>query len=144
MSFQPQTPFPKSRGDIVRSGDWNDLITEVQRLDTAKVERAGDVINGSLTVAGALAIGIKDRPKIPLSVNTGTADDSPLFSLGTLNNEDFLSVFSGRRSNQLPFIAWKRGDLRLGMATTVDGGGFAEKFRITATGNVGIGTSPEA
>ena len=64
----------------------------------------------------------------------------PFFSLGTLNNEDFLSVFGGRRGNQSPFVAWKRGDLRFGMASSADGQGFVERMRITSAGNVGIGT----
>ena len=82
MVFQPQAPFPKSRGDTIRSGDWNDLIGEVQRLDTAKVERAGDTISGSLTVAGVLGVGVREPPRIPLAVNTGAPDDAPLFFVG--------------------------------------------------------------
>jgi len=57
MAFSPDLPFPKSAGDQIRSKDWNDLIAETKRLDTAKVERAGDAITGPLSVAGALAIG---------------------------------------------------------------------------------------
>lgn len=57
MAFTPDLPFPKSAGDPLRSKDWNDLVNETKRLDTAKVERAGDAITGALSVAGALAIG---------------------------------------------------------------------------------------
>jgi hypothetical protein len=57
MAFTPDLPFPKSAGDQIRSKDWNDLVVETKRLDTAKVERAGDAITGPLSVAGALAIG---------------------------------------------------------------------------------------
>lgn len=57
MAFTPDLPFPKSAGDPLRSKDWNDLVTETQRLDTAKLERAGDAITGSLSIAGALAVG---------------------------------------------------------------------------------------
>jgi hypothetical protein len=57
MAFTPDLPFPKSAGDSIKSKDWNDLVTETRRLDTAKVERAGDAITGSLSVAGALAVG---------------------------------------------------------------------------------------
>jgi len=56
MAFTPDLPFPKSAGDAIRSKDWNDLITETKRLDTAKVERAGDTITGPLTVAAALRV----------------------------------------------------------------------------------------
>ena len=57
MPFTPDVPFPKSAGDPIRSKDWNDLVTEARRLDTAKVERAGDAITGPLSIAGALAVG---------------------------------------------------------------------------------------
>lgn len=57
MAFTPDVPFPKSAGDPIRSKDWNDLVNEAKRLDTAKVERAGDAITGGLTIAGALAVG---------------------------------------------------------------------------------------
>lgn len=57
MAFTPDLPFPKSAGDAIRSKDWNDLVKEAQRLDAAKVERAGDAITGPLSIAGALAVG---------------------------------------------------------------------------------------
>jgi hypothetical protein len=57
MPITPDLPFPKNAGDPIRSKDWNDLVTETQRLDTAKVNRAGDAITGPLTIAGALAVG---------------------------------------------------------------------------------------
>lgn len=57
MPITPDAPFPKSAGDAIKSKDWNDLVTETQRLDTAKVNRAGDAITGPLTIAGALAVG---------------------------------------------------------------------------------------
>ena len=58
MPITPDLPFPKSPGDPIRSKDWNDLVVETQRLDTAKVDRAGDAITGPLSVAGALAVGM--------------------------------------------------------------------------------------
>src|SRR5512141_1757638 len=67
MPITPDLPFPKSAGDAIRSKDWNDLVTETQRLDNAKVNRTGDAISGTLTIAGAL--GIKTTaPKAPLHV----------------------------------------------------------------------------
>jgi hypothetical protein len=57
MPITPDLPFPKGAGDAIRSKDWNDLVTETQRLDNAKVNRAGDAITGPLTIAGALAVG---------------------------------------------------------------------------------------
>ena len=60
MPITPDLPFPKSAGDSIRSKDWNDLLTETLRLDTAKVDRAGDAITGSLSIAGALHAGNSD------------------------------------------------------------------------------------
>jgi hypothetical protein len=66
-------------------------------------------------------------------VQTGGADQSPLLALNTPNNEDFLSIFGGRRSSQLPFVAWKRGDLRVGTATSPAGTGFKELLRVNSS-----------
>lgn len=58
MAFTPDQPFPKSPGNPIMAKDWNDAIGEVQRLDTAKVNRAGaDSLAGPLTIANALAVG---------------------------------------------------------------------------------------
>jgi hypothetical protein len=65
MTLKPQPPFPKSRGDTVRSTDWNDLVTEVVNLDDVKVNRAGDTMTGPLTVAGALGIGVAAATDTP-------------------------------------------------------------------------------
>lgn len=58
MPLTPDLPFPKAAGHAIRSKDWNDAVTEVQRLDNAKVNRAGaDAMAGPLTIAAALAVG---------------------------------------------------------------------------------------
>ena len=59
MPITPVAPFPKSRGDTVRSTDWNQVVTEVQRLDTAKVNKAGDTMTGALIAnAGLTSNGV--------------------------------------------------------------------------------------
>lgn len=133
MAFLPQPPFPKSRGDTIRSTDWNDLIVEVQRLDNNKVNRTGDTINGSLSVTGTMGIGTTPDPAFSLRMQTAGADNAPLLALGTPNSEDFLSLFGGRRGSQLPFVAWKRGDLRVGTATAANGTGFTEIVRVNSS-----------
>lgn len=57
MPFTPDAPFPKTAGQSIRSKDWNDLVVETQRLDTAKVNRTGDAMTGPLTIAAALGVG---------------------------------------------------------------------------------------
>src|SRR5262245_11502675 len=96
MPFTPQTPFPKSRGDTVRSGDWNDAITEIQRLDTAKVNRAGDIIAGGLTIDGAAA-------------NAGARD--PALNLGG-GGEALTSTRTGAQ-NRYGIDLWTNSQARL-------------------------------
>lgn len=57
MPFTPDAPFPKMAGQSIRSKDWNDLVAETQRLDSAKINRAGDAMTGPLTIAAALGVG---------------------------------------------------------------------------------------
>lgn len=61
MPLAPDAPFPKQAGNPIRSKDWNDLVTEVQRLDNAKLNKAGGAMTGALTIAAALntpALGV--------------------------------------------------------------------------------------
>ena len=70
MPFTPDAPFPKGRGDGLRSKDWNDLVNEVLRIDADKmnqdevqqltqdrVSKAGDAMQGPLTIDGNLGVG---------------------------------------------------------------------------------------
>jgi Chaperone of endosialidase len=77
MPITPDLPFPKSSGDAIRSKDWNDLVTETQRLDNAKVNRSGDTITGTLTIAGALGIGTA-TPSVALEIDKGATNDVAL------------------------------------------------------------------
>lgn len=55
MAYQPGPPFPKVRGNAIRSADWNEAVTEVARLEQAKLDRAGGTLSGNLTVTGTLS-----------------------------------------------------------------------------------------
>ncbi|MFH1319915.1 MAG: hypothetical protein ABII90_04580 [Bacteroidota bacterium] len=90
--------------------------------------------------SGYVGIGTED-PGTQLEVNSGGADVAPIFAISTPSAADFVSIFGGRNSNQLPFIAWRRGSFRFATATTFGGGTFSEKMRITESGDVGIGTA---
>lgn len=108
MAFAPDLPFPKSAGDQIRSKDWNDVVNESKRLDTAKVERAGDAIAGPLSVAGALAVG-----------KTSAAATAKLDVAGDLRVNDSNVLFRGG-SDQGHGLGWF-GSTKLFAATNVDG-----------------------
>jgi hypothetical protein len=53
----PYTPQPKVPGDLIRSTDWNEAMTEIVRLDASKLNITGGTISGPLTVGSNLGIG---------------------------------------------------------------------------------------
>jgi hypothetical protein len=55
MVYTPDPPFPKVRGNAIRSADWNGAVAEVARLEQAKLDRAGGTVSGNLTVTGNLS-----------------------------------------------------------------------------------------
>jgi hypothetical protein len=55
MAYAPATPFPKGRGDSIRSADWNEAMNELIRLETAKFDKTGGTISGNLTVTGTIS-----------------------------------------------------------------------------------------
>ena len=143
MPFTPEPPFPKSRGDTIRSLDWNNLINEVIRLDTDKVNKAGDAMTGPLSVSGNFGIGTA-TPKVDLEINSNGPDDAPLLGVSTPDSADFIALSGGRQGNQQPHLVWRRGALRMGTANTYGGQAFSEKLRIMETGNVGLGVAAPA
>ncbi|RPJ00335.1 MAG: hypothetical protein EHM39_05015, partial [Chloroflexi bacterium] len=61
-------PIPQNPGDIIKAQDWNEAMTEVVRLETAKLNLTGGAVNGSLTVSGSLGVGSATAPNRPLTV----------------------------------------------------------------------------
>jgi len=57
MPLQPDPPFPKTRGNAIRSEDWNEAVNEVVRLDQAKLNQTGGTVSGNLAVTGNLSSG---------------------------------------------------------------------------------------
>jgi hypothetical protein len=57
MPLRPDQPFPKTRGNPIRAKDWNDAVTEVIRLDGAKLNQTGGTVGGNLAVTGNLSGG---------------------------------------------------------------------------------------
>jgi hypothetical protein len=191
MPLIPDPPFEKSRGDLIRSKDWNDAVHEIQRLDTTKVDQTNATMPGPLTITGSLGFGAQVRQMINLwSTNYGIGvqawtqyyrtDRNFIWYRGGVHNDGEMNAGGGT-------IQMAMNDGRLGIGTSspdrsltvanaiganylnvkdgtheilmgVDGtGGIvsvmtnhdlvlragvnSEKVRITADGDVGIGTN---
>jgi hypothetical protein len=132
MAFAPDSPFPKTRGHVIKSKDWNDAITEVQRLDTAKVNKTGDSITGPLTISGNVGIGLTG-PQRALSVNAALNVDQANANNGAVNPGITFGSSSGEG------MASKRtaGGNQFGLDMYT---GSAVRLSITNGGNIGIGT----
>lgn len=133
MAFTPDSPFPKSRGHVIKSKDWNDAITEVQRLDTAKINKSGDSITGSLTIAGNLGVGTTG-PQAKVHVSSA----EPQLRFDSTGNRTTVQVGKGGA------LQWDFG-VGTGAASNNDFwfGDFSG-FRLVlqkGTGNVGVGTT---
>src|SRR3954470_13176732 len=98
MAYTPQPPFPKSRGETMRSGDWNDVVNEVLRLETAKLNRVGDTVAGSLTIDGANA-------------NSGATD--PWLGFGSASGEGIASPRTAQASNRFGLDLFTNSQPRL-------------------------------
>jgi hypothetical protein len=133
MAFTPDSPFPKTRGHVIKSKDWNDAITEVQRLDTAKANKAGDSITGSLTIAGNLGVGTTS-PTTGLSGGRTLHVDNPsggsVLRLGA-------GVANGQQWEWQSTVINNVGALNLSKLTAPA----SNPLTVLANGNVGIGTT---
>jgi len=95
---------------------------------------------------GNVGIGTKS-PLNKLDVRGSNLDESALITLGNSDYSHALYLFGGRQNDPNPFLTWNAGDpLRF---ATISGdnnwASFRERMRISATGDVGIGTtSPTA
>lgn len=148
MPLTPDRPFPKSAGDAVRSKDWNDLVIESQRLDTAKVDRAGDAITGPLSIAGALAVGKASAAATAKLDVAGDLriNDSNLYLRGGSDPNHGLGWFgSGKLFGGVNIdgpVLWGNAGGALGSALS---GTQIAALNWDNTGRVGIGTaSPKA
>lgn len=87
MPLQPDSPFPKGRGDAIRSKDWNDTVAEVIRLDRAKLDSAGGSVAGNLAVAGNVsANGTISGNLAANSVGTGQLVNGGVTAVKLANN----------------------------------------------------------
>src|SRR5262245_21821695 len=133
MPLSPDPPFPKTQGDNLRSKDFNDLATEVIRLDTAKLDRTGGRLTGPLQVDGRVGIGTTSPSRsLTIQGNPGT-----FLNVRSLAGGPF-EVLLGADSNGGVLSVMTDHDLQL------RAGGNTTRMVVRADGNVGIGTKSPA
>lgn len=135
MVLTPDQPFPKTRGHVIRSKDWNDAIVEVQRLDTAKVNKAGDTITGSLTVGANLSVGTTTAgSRLELGGNADLVLRATAEDPGDIVFQNSAGTQKGR--------VWSNPTA--GAALFLSSGDITPDLTVDASGNVGIGTTTPA
>ncbi|HEX2741097.1 MAG TPA: tail fiber domain-containing protein [Rubrobacter sp.] len=135
MVLTPDQPFPKTRGNVIRSKDWNDAIVEVQRLDTAKVNKVGDTITGSLTVGASLNVGTTTAgSKLELGGNADLVLRATAEDPGDIVFQNSAGTQKGR--------VWSNPTA--GAALFLSSGDITPDLTVDASGNVGIGTTTPA
>jgi hypothetical protein len=135
MVLTPDQPFPKTRGHVIRSKDWNDAIVEVQRLDTAKVNKAGDTITGSLTVGATLSVGTTTAgSRLELGGTSDLVFRASAEDPGDIVFQNSAGVQKGR--------VWSNPTA--GAALFLSSGDITPDLTVDASGNVGVGTTTPA
>ncbi len=86
---------------------------------------------------GNIGIGT-ETPEFKLDIRGINSDDGGLITLSNSDQTHRLLFYSGRETDQHPFIQWKDGD---DLRFSTDYSGWSEKMRITSDGNIGIGTT---
>ncbi|NCS01242.1 MAG: hypothetical protein GPJ06_03305 [Microcystis aeruginosa G13-11] len=153
----------RNPGDILKSDDWNVIIKEIDRLETAKINRDGaDTLKGPLTIAESLKVNSNVTISGNLSVTNVLEIGTPPFAGNTGGNREWMqkgikinwdsdSLFIGLKNEGTnrkdAVIAWgddPQDDLRF--VNVLSGGDVQGKelMRIKPSGNVGIGTNPVA
>ncbi len=130
-------------GIVGAVGSTPDLAFQTNTTERLRITSAGNVGIGTTAPTVPLQI-VKDNATITMTNTTAFAVDtgSRLFLGGKYS--------SGTSNNTTPF-AWIVGAKEnatdgnqagyLSITTVANGGGFAERMRVTSTGNVGIGTT---
>ena len=149
MPFTPES-FHKTQGDPLRSQDWNNVVNEIGRLETDKVNRAGDAMTGPLTIDGNVGIGTTSpigtlhvsktsgTPSLMIAPSADSAGSMIAMKStygstpGTDDSHWILLAGSGNPSEFKNFRIYDQ---------TANAGGGLDRLVINKDGNVGIGTT---
>ncbi len=95
----------------------------------------------SVDASGNVGINVL-APATTLDVRSKATNGHAYFAVSNSDASKFVAILGGQ-SGSSPFFFWKTGDyLQVGVADNSVGGGFTEKLRISATGQLGIGKTP--
>lgn len=146
MAFTPDQPFPKAKGHVIKSKDWNDAITEMQRLDNAKVNKTGDAMTGPLTVADNVGIGTNTpQAKLHVAGSGGIRWDNNSELVADQGGSIELGGSNSTPGTGTPYVDFHFSGLTQDFNTRIinDANGRLSLIAPTlyASGNVGIGTT---
>lgn len=138
-NFSPQD---KQAGDLILSADWNAAMSEIKRLEKAKLNREGaDTFKGTLTIQEAL--NVTGDVKI-LGNRLKSADG---FGIVETNKKDWLRINPDENYPAIALykpVAIGTGGLAIGEWEQLSQGVLKvtqSTYLATAGGNVGIGTT---
>ncbi len=148
MPITPAPPFPKGPGDQLRSGDWNQVVNEVIRLDNAKLNLTGGTVSGPLTITGNASTGGNAVVTGSCTVNGNLSTGGALTVAGStaMNGGAGIGNLGGARQSTLHVAGgiWDtvgtEGDFKIGTAAhrlkigVATAGGGAGDVRISAQG----------
>lgn len=122
----PFTPDVKQPGDLARAQDWNEAMSEVVRLENAKVDKTGDTMTGRLTINGGGDVEPGSGGYLVLGSASGV-------NIALDNNE----IMARNNGQTAPLhLQVDGGDLIVHNSRTD-----AQKVIVTDAGLVGIGTA---
>jgi hypothetical protein len=134
-NFSPQDKKP---GDLILSADWNAAMTEIKRLEKAKINREGaDTLKGPLTIQEALNVTGDVKISGNLQLDAGReiifADNGQIRSVD--NNH---RILFRRSENKLELREF--GDIVFSPGATT--GNETAKVVLQSNGSLGIGINP--
>ena len=131
----------------------NDALTDTVTFAHAGTEAASDFIftvgnNEKLRLQGngSLGLGVSTFGNFPtaieLLVKGSAANTNSIVQAVSNDNNSSLAMYSGASASDNPSFVFQN-DLRFGSATNAGLGGYSEKMRLDASGNLGLGIVPQ-